>query len=296
MDSIYITGSTGSIGSNLVGSLETCNSTCDRIDLGQDPGWSEAFKGKHSVVHCAALNTSRGYSKESVFKVNVEGTKRIARIAKEVGVSRFLFLSSVKVFGEYSSEGEVFVDETSERRPGSVYGESKARAEDELMKLHEPGQFEVVIIRPTVVIADPSKGAIGTMARIAAKGYPFPVSRGENARDFVTIHNLVSAIKTALLHPASGGRAYSVTDGGAISTRALFAALAKVEQKKPRFLPIPNQSGLRLFQTVKKEALWHRVFGNLRVDHSRIRDSLGWHPAHGTLEFIGTEFGGNGDA
>jgi nucleoside-diphosphate-sugar epimerase len=286
IDEVYVTGSSGLVGAELVKNFAITPPSELRPDLLFDEGWRSALAGKQAVVHCAALSSSRGYSDEFVAQVNVGGTLRVARLARQAGVKRFVFLSSVKVFGEFTNADECFHDEKSERKPTSVYGESKARAEDALMNFHEPGVFEVIVLRPAVVIAPAAKGAIGTLKKLAGRRVPFPVLIEGNARDFVSIDNLVSSILRALEHPAAGGGAFSVTDGSAISTRALFEAMALAQGRRPRLLKVPSGPSRWLFSKAGRELLWHRLLGNMQVDGSLIRQKLSWNDDLKTLAYV----------
>ena len=250
--STYITGAEGLIGSALSRKLGV---TSNRLDVTKNVGWEEAFKGKQSVIHAAALSSSRGIDPDLVKAVNLDGTRRIAKIALDCGVKRFLFLSSVKVFGESTRSGERFSDQNP-LNPGSVYASSKAKAEEVLWHLNEPGNFEIVIIRPTVVISPQSKGAVAAMFEFARKGYPFPVPFSGNQRDFVTIDNLVDAILCTLDHPESGGKAFSVTDGTVISTGELFLAMAEAQKRKGRLIKFPGEITRTLAKWIGKDGMW----------------------------------------
>lgn len=282
----FFTGASGRVGRVLAGRLGL---SPVRLDLTRTDGWSEQLRGKRRVIHCAGLASSKGTSPEKVMEVNLEGTRRIAGIARDCGVGRFLFLSSVKVFGENTADGEFFSDD-SPRKPISVYAESKARAEDALMELHESGSFEVIILRPTVVLSPAAGGAVGMMESLARRGLPFPVPSGGNQRDFVSVENLVDAILHSVDHPLSPGQSFCVRDGAPVSTGELFEAMSENHGRPGHKLIIPRRASLLTSRCLGKETAWHRLFGNLRVDDSGIRQSLGWQPLHSTIEFVENGF------
>jgi len=68
---------------------------------------------------------------------------RLARLAKEAGVRRFVFASSCS---NYGAAGEDFLDETAPLRPVTPYGRSKVLAEEGLLKLAD-NHFSPVILR-----------------------------------------------------------------------------------------------------------------------------------------------------
>lgn len=103
------------------------------------------LEGFHAVVHLAALsNDPMGeLQPEWTHQINCEGSLHVARIARDAGVSRFLFASSCSIYG--ASENE-FATETSPVQPLSAYAVSKVKTEEGLDKLAGPG-FSPVSLR-----------------------------------------------------------------------------------------------------------------------------------------------------
>lgn len=91
------------------------------------------LQGVDAVVHMAELsNDPLGQLAPEVTKlVNHEGSVRLARLAKEAGVSRFVHMSSCSVYGV--AEGEV--DETSPVDPQTAYAECKVLVERDVSAL-----------------------------------------------------------------------------------------------------------------------------------------------------------------
>ena len=77
--------------------------------LASDTDWSEALKSVEQVVHLAArvhfMNDKSSDPFAEFLRVNLEGTAALARQAAVAGVRRFVFLSSVKVNGEFTEAG-----------------------------------------------------------------------------------------------------------------------------------------------------------------------------------------------
>ena len=102
---------------------------CDMRDV--DPG---QLSGYDAVIALAALSNDPlgNLNPAATYSVNLDGTLRLARAAKEAGVERFLFASSCSLYGAAGSAG---VTEDAELYPVTPYGEAKAQAERQLALL-----------------------------------------------------------------------------------------------------------------------------------------------------------------
>jgi nucleoside-diphosphate-sugar epimerase len=92
------------------------------------------LKGIDAVLHLAALsNDPLGDLNPNItYDINQHASVRLAKAAKEAGVSRFLFSSSCSLYG---AGGDAFLDETAAFNPVTPYGESKILVEQALSSL-----------------------------------------------------------------------------------------------------------------------------------------------------------------
>jgi len=94
----------------------------------------EHLKGFDAVIHLAAISNDPvgDLNPKCTYDINHKASVRIAALAKEAGVSRFLFSSSCSLYG---SAGEGCVDETGEFNPVTPYGESKVLVERDVSSM-----------------------------------------------------------------------------------------------------------------------------------------------------------------
>lgn len=151
---VLVTGSMGYIGTVLVPMLLTEGhevvgldtdyySRCTFVGITADtPNLSvdvrdvtaESLKGFDAIIHLAGLSNDPlgDYRPTLTEEINFKASVRIAKLAKEVGVQRFIFASSCS---NYGASGDQFLTEDAAFNPVTPYGESKVRVELELREL-----------------------------------------------------------------------------------------------------------------------------------------------------------------
>uniref|UniRef100_UPI004055870E NAD-dependent epimerase/dehydratase family protein n=1 Tax=Orrella sp. TaxID=1921583 RepID=UPI004055870E len=138
----------------------------------------EALQGCGSFVHLAArvhvMNDKSPDPVRELRRVNLESTAHLARQAAAAGVSRLVFLSSVKVNGEATQEGRPFIADDAPA-PEDPYGVSKHEAKQALRQIAADRGMELVIIRPPLVYGPGVKANFESMMRWLARGVPLPL-------------------------------------------------------------------------------------------------------------------------
>ncbi|OGQ59660.1 MAG: hypothetical protein A3G39_08325 [Deltaproteobacteria bacterium RIFCSPLOWO2_12_FULL_43_16] len=249
-----------------------------------DTDWSNALAGVDAVVHLAArVHVMKDTSVDplSAFReVNVAGAEHLARMASQLGVRRFIYVSSVKVNGEGS---KVAYSEDDEPLPVDPYGISKWEAEMVLHKVAAKTGMEVVILRPPLVYGPSVKANFLRLLKLTKMGIPLPLASLKNQRSMIYVGNLVDAIMTCLEHPKAVGETFMVSDSEDVSTSDLIRMIAKVMGKKARLIPFPLPLLKVVGQLFGKSPEIERLTGSLCIDSSKIRKVLGWKPPY-TME------------
>ena len=291
---ILLTGATGFVGKSLCEELLKRNApfafqsrfgeanqsnVIREIDGNTD--WSNVLKGISTVVHLAArvhvMSDSNRDPLRAYRCTNVDGTINLGRQAAAAGVNRFIFISSVKVNGESTSEERCFRPEDPPA-PQDPYGISKMEAEQGLRLLASETGMEVVIIRPPLVYGPGVKANFAALMRAVQRGIPLPLGAVHNQRSLVALHNLVDFIITCTTHPAAANQTFLVSDGQDLSTTDLVRGMAQASGVPARLLPVPVpilRLAARMFG--KTDAI-DRLCGNLQIDASKARSLLGWVP------------------
>ena len=244
--------------------------------------YSSAFSEIDVVIHSAArahvMNDLSLNPLDEFRKVNTKGTLNLAKQAAAAGVKRFIFISSIKVNGEKTTEDTPF-RHGDPRLPEDAYGQSKSEAEEQLLELVASLAMDVVIIRPPLIYGPGVKANFRSLMKLASMSIPLPFGNiKKNKRSLVSVFNLADLIKVCLTHKNAANKILLVSDDRDVSTGELFALLKASFQKKNLSYSIPEQVFWWLGRITGKKIIIERLCGSLCVDISETKSSLGWEP------------------
>ncbi|WP_114765989.1 UDP-glucose 4-epimerase family protein [Vibrio rhodolitus] len=294
---VLLTGSSGFIGNSLIDRLDEYDlsllnrtlktSVTDehrvfRKEINSAGDYRSALLGCNYVIHCAArvhvMNGRGADSLEQYRDINTLGTINLARQASASGVKRFIFISSVKVNGESTSNRNPFT-ESDIRAASDFYGQSKSEAEELLLELAEETGLEIVIIRPTLVYGPGVKANFSALMKVVSKGFPLPFGCiNTNLRSLVSVDNLVDLIITCIKHPKASNQVFLVSDDHDVSTLGMVQEMAKALGRKNWQIPVPIWCFKVLGKLLNKESSVDRLVGSLQVDISHTKETLNWYP------------------
>ncbi|MDE2028382.1 MAG: NAD-dependent epimerase/dehydratase family protein, partial [Candidatus Omnitrophica bacterium] len=226
---VLVTGAAGFVGKHLVKRLKkdghtvtalvrenTDTSFLDKLgvktvraDLREKASLYAAFEDVQAVIHLAT--TMKGMWQEYE-ESTVNGTRRLLEIAKEKGVKKFIFISSIIVYDALSSLKEV-TESTSliDEIKATNYEKSKILAEKVVKEFSGSG-VDTVVLRSGVIYGP------GGALFVPRLGFGFGSNRylivgnGKNRIPLVYVENLVDAIYLALVKDGIGGEAFTIVD------------------------------------------------------------------------------------
>ncbi len=265
MKKVLITGSTGFVGNYFINKYKKKDDMKTFSFLKDDINTLDC-DDIEVVFHLSALvHQMGGASLEEYEKVNVTQTLELAKKAKESGVKHFIFMSTVKVYGE---ETDSVYTEDSICNPEDDYGKSKLKAELELQKL-EDKSFKVSIVRTPIVYGYGVKANIKSLVNLVKKVSILPFGKIENKRSMVYIGNLCHLVDVVIEQQKSG--IFLASDDEPLSTSKLIEEIAKNLNKKIYLLKIPFFESLLKFV---KPSFHKRLYGSLEVDNNITKERL----------------------
>lgn len=224
--------------------------------------WKNHDFSKYDVVfHVAAVvhKKEQKKMKELYSKVNTALPIEIARKAKISGVTQFIFMSTMAVYGQDGKlNHDVIIDNNTPVIPKSFYGLSKLEAEFEILKLND-NIFRVVILRPPIIYGDNCPGNYAKLEKLACILPVFPLV--ENKRSMLHIDKFSQIIIEKVNSESCG--IYFPQDDQYVNTSELVRNLAKKNQKSI-YLSKTLGTIVKLFGTQIKSL--NKLFGNLVYD------------------------------
>ena len=172
--------------------------------------------GFDAVIHLAALSNDPlgSLAPQITYDINQHASTRLARLARDAGVLRFLYASTCSVYG--AAGGDELVTEDAPLRPVTPYAESKVRVEDELFALAAADFCPVSLRNATAFGFSPRLRADivlnSLVGHAVLTGQVRVLSDGTPWRPLVHAQDIAAAFAAALVAPreAVHARAFNV--------------------------------------------------------------------------------------
>jgi len=299
---IGITGASGFIGRHLCEHLErqgkevtafvrragsmpsTSKAAVRQLELTRD----RPLNGRHSELHCLVHLAGLAHGKEPAAKgarsdlynaTNAAASIRVAEDAARLQVSRFVYVSSIAVYGQTLLNSGEQIREDHRPLPSEPYGESKLRAEHALLGLAEELGMELVIVRPALVVGAHAPGTLDNLGRFIRSGFPIPVGRPPNERSFIGLSDLSEFISKCITAPAAAGQTLLAADPEWVSTERAVHLIAEGMGKSALIVPVPRGAFRLVGKLSRRSSMVEKIVGDLRIDPTKSMATLDWKPA-----------------
>ncbi|HSY74973.1 MAG TPA: NAD-dependent epimerase/dehydratase family protein [Dongiaceae bacterium] len=215
---IFVTGGTGFIGGHFlkkaiaaghdVRALRRPGSKT-RIPLPQEltwlegnlnDDWSRELSQCAALVHLAAAGVNpQKANREELFDLNVRQSAHLWQQAAKAGVKRFVICGTCFEYGR-SGERYEFIPVDAPLEPTHPYAESKVAATQTALKFAEEQKVELLVLRPFHVFGEGEEESRlwPSLRKAALAGEDFPMTAGEQVRDFVPVEKVAETFATAL--------------------------------------------------------------------------------------------------
>ncbi len=254
-----VTGATGAVGPRVVEALDEAGYSVRilsrrRVATGLLPDEVEvcpgdvtdssavrsAMEGVEAVLHLAGLlhvvNAPASLRGEYE-RINVGGTAIMVEAAARAGVKRFVFFSTIAVYGRTSAR---ILAESASPRPDNDYARTKLAAEQVVLAARGADDRPIgTVLRFGAVYGSRIKGNYERLVRSLACGRFIPIGDGGNRRTLIYDRDAAGAAVTAVHHPVAAGRVYNVSDGRYHALSDIIGAICAALGRKPPRVSLP---------------------------------------------------------
>jgi dihydroflavonol-4-reductase len=255
---VFITGATGFVGGHVArayasegASLRLLTRQTSRLDslagidadtvvgdLREPEKLRSALTGCDALVHVAADYRLWVRDPAEMYAANVDGTRALLRIAREVGVQRVVYTSSVATMG-FKSDGSIVNEETPVSLADMIgpYKRSKFLGEQEAIRAAQSGQH-VMILNPTTPIG-PGDAKPTPTGRIIVdflnKKFPAYVDTGLNLVDV----SEVARMHVAALEKGTPGERY-ILGGENLTLKQILDRMSSITGLPSPAMKVPH--------------------------------------------------------
>ncbi|MGP5091378.1 NAD-dependent epimerase/dehydratase family protein [Staphylococcus equorum] len=256
---VLITGSNGFVGNELQLFLEENSCNVFRISLKNNDWKFQSLSKFDVVIHLAALvhNNTPNAKMVDYMNINYHLTKQLAEKAKNDGVSQFIFLSTMSVYGLNGSLTEnVQIDQSTPYKPNTAYGSSKLLAEQAIQLLIDRN-YVVNIVRPPMIFGKGGPGNFAKLIKVAKLNPVFP--KINNERSVIYIDNLCIHLLSLMNNPKA--EITHPQNEEFMNTNSALKLIRKYSGKKIKIIEVPIPKAIKNF--FGKINIFNKIYGNL---------------------------------
>ena len=219
---VLVTGATGFVGSNLTQHLLECgyqvkviarkpeainNQQIEVIpgDIRDKEVIAKAVNGCQQIYHIAGKVSRSNASQKEFWETNVEATRNLAETALKAKVEKFVYASSVGVYGINNSP----IDEQTPTYPNTIYRRTKLAGEKILLSYYDNHKLPVVIARLPSMVGKNGVNWLGLTKALATQNFKL-LGTGNIKYNLIHIDDAVRGLRLCGETPQSVGNIYLI--------------------------------------------------------------------------------------
>lgn len=263
-----------------------------RGDIRDGAACKEAAIGCGVIFHLVGLMPQARAPESLMREVNVDGTRNMLDAAVHAGTKRFVFLSSMEVYGR---PARIPMREDDPANPIGEYGRNKLEAERLCSEYAGKHGLSVASLRPsTLVGANMTDPQMLSLLRWMRRKLPLiALSNGNNRFQMTSLKDCISACLLSTDKDAAAGKIFNI---GADDPPKVLDLIRDVAERTGNPFPVipippgPVKTALRLLERLGISPIPPDHFELLDATHvmdcSRAKDLLGWKPTQSNADMI----------
>ena len=296
---ILITGASGFIGSEIcnkfyndtnyhittaVRKLNENNNKYNQVlikNIDKDTNWESALKNCDIVIHLASLahvsNSKITKITKNYISTNYEGTINLFKQSIKFNIKRFIFISSIKVNGDYSENHNDF-KYNDIPNPQNLYSKLKLKTENDLLIYSKQNSIELLILRPALVYGNNIKGNFLLLYEWINKSYPFLFTNYNYLKSFLSIDNFFSALLKSIEINKIDNQVLLLSDPNPITLHELLNKISIYQNKKLKYYKINSKFLYMFFYILGKKNIYNSLYLSSSIDIEKTKQILNWYP------------------
>ena len=310
---VFVTGASGFVGSHLVERLIRQGAAVRALvrptsqighlrgldidwldgDLGDSEKLKRGMDGCDVVYHCAAATNG---SWSDYLEATIRGTDRLLAAAAAVAVKRFVYLSSLSVYGVSQFKDHEWVTEDAPYEPypeqRGDYTRSKIEAEKLVLEYGRERGLPITILRPGTIYGPRGKVFFPQVGYALKNKIFLIIGPGNHLLPLAYVENVVDAICLAGICEEAVGQIYNIVDDSKITQQQYLNELIQRTGLKALTLHVPFGSIYMMAALLEAQAALTKTNRSLPLsryrlicatkdlcyDTSRAKKQLGWKP------------------
>jgi dihydroflavonol-4-reductase len=246
----------------------------------------QAVRGATHVFHLAVAMREGGKADEFFESVNLEGTRRLLEAAAKGGVKRFVYCSTIGIYG-HRAPG--ITREDSPLAPGNIYERTKVAAEGLVREFSRSHRLPFTILRPADVYGPRDQRLLKLFKGVSRGRFPL-FGSGSGRRHMVYVDDVVSAFFRACERDEALGQSMIVAGPRACTLRELIEAVRHATGSRRFGVRLPLAPMLAVAAVVEDVSQRLKVdppiyrrrmdffWSDSEFDTARARKVLEWEP------------------
>lgn len=211
------------------------------------------------IIHTAALVHNIRANKNAHRTLNFEATKLLFKACQEAEVSKFIFISTVSVYGAFSSKKPISIHtQTSPVTPYSI-----AKLDTEKFLLGSNNSTAISVIRLPLVYGDNAPGNYGALERLAKSRLPLPFLNTRNKRSIVSVELVAKIIKNAAQSKEKYLGLHLLAEIRPYSTKEIIERIKTKNRFSPMLFPVPLFLMKIVLTVIGKGQMYEQLYEDL---------------------------------